>query len=712
MQMNESPFFDKVKNALLIFWEWIKPYLIKFHKKRQRVWKRYQINKIILLTVLTIALAASVYLLYLAKTANVSTLKAGLEQTTTIYDVNNEEAGTLYSQKGTFVSIDEVSDSIEQAVISTEDKRFYKHSGFDPIGIARAAVGYILNGGNIVGGGSTITQQLAKNAYLTLDQTVIRKLKELFLAIEIEKVYTKDEIIEMYLNNSYFGNGVWGVEDASQKYFGKSAADVTLSEAATIAGMLKAPSNYNPIDNYDNAISRRNVVLDLMATNELVTQEEVDELKAQELTLVDAYSEKEGYQYPSYFDAVINEAMYTYDLSEEAVLNKGYKIYTSLNQDYQRAMDVTYENDYLFQNAADGTLLESGSVALDPETGGVFAIYGGRKEHTFRGFNYATQMVRQPGSIIKPLAVYTAALEQGYSIDSMLVDEPLPYGKDKYTPENVDDQYEGEVPMYQALAESKNAPAVWLLNEIGLNKGFKKVEEFGIPLVEGTEGDEYLGLALGGLSKGVSPLQMASAYTTFANEGVMSEGHFITKIVDATGAVIVDNTNSKKTKITTPEVADQMTSMLMGVFTNGTAQNNNPSGYTIAGKTGSTEVTFNDSGGTTDQWTVGYTPDIVIATWMGFDPTDENHYMTTGSSTGVGPLFKQQMENILPYTELTAFNTQSAEKIVAEEAENEDGSNDWKQDVKDTIDSIGGKVKEGSDILKDKFGNLLDKFTN
>lgn len=710
--MNESPFFDKVKKALLIFWEWIKPYLIKFHKKRQRVWKRYQINKIILLTVLTIALAASVYLLYLAKTANVSTLKAGLEQTTTIYDVNNEEAGTLYSQKGTFVSIDEVSDSIEQAVISTEDKRFYKHSGFDPIGIARAAVGYILNGGNIVGGGSTITQQLAKNAYLTLDQTVIRKLKELFLAIEIEKVYTKDEIIEMYLNNSYFGNGVWGVEDASQKYFGKSAADVTLSEAATIAGMLKAPSNYNPIDNYDNAISRRNVVLDLMATNELVTQEEVDELKAQELTLVDAYSEKEGYQYPSYFDAVINEAMYTYDLSEEAVLNKGYKIYTSLNQDYQRAMDVTYENDYLFQNAADGTLLESGSVALDPETGGVFAIYGGRKEHTFRGFNYATQMVRQPGSIIKPLAVYTAALEQGYSIDSMLVDEPLPYGKDKYTPENVDDQYEGEVPMYQALAESKNAPAVWLLNEIGLNKGFKKVEEFGIPLVEGTEGDEYLGLALGGLSKGVSPLQMASAYTTFANEGVMSEGHFITKIVDATGAVIVDNTNSKKTKITTPEVADQMTSMLMGVFTNGTAQNNNPSGYTIAGKTGSTEVTFNDSGGTTDQWTVGYTPDIVIATWMGFDPTDENHYMTTGSSTGVGPLFKQQMENILPYTELTAFNTQSAEKIVAEEAENEDGSKDWKQDVKDTIDSIGGKVKEGSDILKDKFGNLLDKFTN
>ena len=712
MRMKESDFLTKIKKSLLMFWKWAKPYLIKFNQKRQRIWKRYHVNKIILLVILTVALVASTYLLYLAKTANVSTLKSGLEQTTTIYDVNNEEAGTLYSQKGTFVSIDDISESIEQTVISTEDKRFYKHSGFDPIGIARAAVGYIINGGNIVGGGSTITQQLAKNAYLTLDQTFIRKLKELFLAIEIEKVYTKDEILEMYLNNSYFGNGVWGVEDASQKYFGKSASDVNLSEAATIAGMLKAPTNYNPIDNYENAISRRNTVLDLMATNEVVTQEEVDGIKAEELTLVDAYSAKEGYQFPSYFDAVVNEAIYTYDLSEEEVLNKGYKIYTSLNQDYQRAMDATYENDYLFQNAADGTLLESGSVALDPETGGVFAIYGGRKEHSFRGFNYATQMVRQPGSIIKPLAVYTEALEQGYTIDSMLVDEPLSYGEDDYTPENVDHQYEGEVPMYEALAESKNTSAVWLLNEIGLDKGFKKVEDFGIPLIEGPEGDGYLGLALGGLSKGVSPLQMASAYTTFANEGVMSEGHFITKIVDATGAVIVDNTESEKKKVTTPEVAEQMTSMLMGVFSNGTAQNNNPSGYTIAGKTGSTEVTFNDEGGTTDQWTVGYTPDIVIATWMGFDPTDEDHYMTTGSSTGVGPLFKLQMENILPYTELTAFNTESAEEIVSAKAENEAGSSDWKQGIKDTVDSIGGKVKDGSDILKDKFGSLLDKFKN
>lgn len=253
---------------------------------------------------------------------------------------------------------------------------------------------------------------------------------------------------------------------------------------------------------------------------------------------------------------------------------------------------------------------------------------------------------------------------------------------------------------------------MWLLNEIGLDKGFKKVEDFGIPLVEGPEGDGYLGLALGGLSKGVSPLQMASAYTTFANEGVMSKGHFITKIVDATGAIIVDNTEPKKKKVTTPEVAKQMTSMLMGVFSYGTARNNDPAGYTVAGKTGSTEVTFNDEGGTTDQWTVGYTPDIVIATWMGFDPTDEEHYMTTGSSTGVGPLFKLQMENILPYTEQTAFNTESAKEIVTAKAENDVDSSDWKQGLKDTVDSIGGKVKEGSEILKDKFGGLLDKFTN
>lgn len=422
---------------------------------------------------------------------------------------------------------------------------------------------------------------------------------------------------------------------------------------------------------------------------------------------MDDYQQNNGYQYPYYFDAVIEEAINKYGLNEEEILNKGYKIYTSLNQNYQSRMDQTYENDWLFSDASDGTLVQSGSVAMNPKTGGIYAIIGGRGEHTFRGFNRATQIKRQPGSIMKPLAVYTPALESGYEIDSILKDEKKSYGSDDYTPENYNLNYAGEVPMYQALAQSLNAPAVWLLDQIGLEKGIKKVEDFGIPV---QEKDKYLGLALGGTTGGVSPLQMASAYTVFSNAGLRSEGFFITKIVDATGAIIVDNTEHKTKKVTSPEIAEKMTSMLLGVFTNGTASNNAPEGYEIAGKTGSTEVTFNDSGGTTDQWTVGYTPDIVVATWIGFDETDENHYMGTGSSTGVGPLFQLQMQNILPKTPETAFGTTSAETIVDSQKEND--SSQWQENLQENIGQWGEQFKEGLNQLKDKTGNLLERFNN
>lgn len=705
--MNLKDFFKKILVHLTVVWQKLKPYLVRFQLFFKRIWKKFHATKIMILVFLMVSLFSSGYLLYLAKTSNVSTLKAGLEQTTTVYDIDGDEAGTLYSHKGSFISLDNISPSIQATVISTEDKRFYDHKGFDVIGIARSAVGFVLNRGRISGGGSTISQQLAKNAYLTLDQTLIRKLKELFLAIEIEKQYTKNEILEMYLNNAYFGNGVWGVEDASHKYFGKDASDVSLTEAATIAGMLKAPTTYNPRDNMENALSRRNTVLDLLIKNEGVSQEIGEAAKNESLQLEDNYQQTKGYQYPYYFDAVIEEAINKYGLNEEELLNKGYKIFTSLDQNYQSRMDRTYENDWLFSNASDGTLLQSGSVAMDPKTGGVSAVVGGRGEHTFRGFNRATQIKRQPGSIMKPLAVYTPALESGYEIDSILKDEKKSYGSDDYTPENYDYNYAGEVPMYQALAQSLNAPAVWLLDQIGLEKGIKKVEKFGIPV---QEKDKYLGLALGGTTGGVSPLQMASAYTVFSNAGLRSEGFFITKIVDATGAIIVDNTEHKTKKVTSPEIAEKMTSMLLGVFTNGTASSNAPSGYKIAGKTGSTEVSFNESGGTTDQWTVGYTPDIVVATWIGFDETDENHYMETGSSTGVGPLFKLQMENILPKTPQTAFGTTSAEKIVGSQAEN--NSSQWQEDFQKNVNQWGEQFKKGLDQLKDKTGSLIERFKN
>lgn len=701
--MDTKAVLQKLKNWLISFWQWIKPYLVRLNIKRRRLWKKYHLTKIIILSFLSIALFFSVYLGYLARTANVNALRAGLEQTTRIIDEDGEEAGTLYAQKGEFIPIADISPLIQEAVISTEDQRFYKHRGFDPIGIGRAGIGYIVNR-EIVGGGSTITQQLAKNAYLTADQTMTRKLHELFLAIEIEKHYEKDDILEMYLNNAYFGNGVWGVQDASLRYFGKPAADVTLEEAATIAAMLKAPSNYNPIDNYELAINRRNVVLQLMVNTESITEAEAETAKQNGLTLVDAYDSEDGYRYPYYFDAVINEAVNQYGIDEEELLNNGYTIYTTLNQTYQQQMDATYANDELFQQASDGTSVQSASVALNPSTGGVSAVVGGRGEYTFRGFNRATQMRRQPGSVMKPLGVYAPALEAGFDVDDLLVDELLAYGDTDYTPENLSGTYSGEVPMYQALADSLNAPSVWLLNEIGIRSGMRKVEEFGIQL---DENDRNLGaIALGGMQRGVSPLQIASAYSTFPNGGERIEPYFITQIVDATGAIIVDNTSPRSQRVVSEEVAEDMNRMLLSVFTSGTAQNNQPNGYSVAGKTGTTQTT--NGTGATDHWIVGYTPDLVVTSWMGFDHTTEDHYLTTSSSQGVGMLLKAEMENILPHTQQTAFAVEEAESDYTE-SNNFDSFIDQ---VQQGFEDAGRAIRDGASTLRDQAGELMDRFRN
>ena len=342
--MDFQSILRKIKAALISFWQWIRPYLGQFHRWRKRIWKKYHINKVILLLGLIVVLITSIYLFILAKQANVETLKSGLSQSTVIYDKKNEEAGTLYAQKGTYVELQAISPHIQDAVISTEDRNFYQHHGFDIKGIARAAVRMVLSGETSGGGGSTITQQLAKNAYLTLDQTFDRKAKELFLAIEIEKKYSKEEILTMYLNNAYFGNGVWGVQDASRKYFGVDASQVTISEAATLAGMLKGPGIYNPIDHPENANNRKNTVLSVMEENGKLTKEQYQAESQTDISqyLNDTYDNSEsGYRYPYYFDAVIDEAVKEYGLDEADVMNKGYKIYTALDQDYQKQLEAT-----------------------------------------------------------------------------------------------------------------------------------------------------------------------------------------------------------------------------------------------------------------------------------------------------------------------------------------------------------------------------------
>lgn len=618
----------------------------------RRFWRKYHLTKIFLLIGLTFSLVVGGYLFYIAKTTNVADLQNALKATTIIYDKDGNQAGSLTGQKGTYVELDAISENLQNAVVATEDRSFYKNSG---INYGRFFLAILTAGRS--GGGSTITQQLAKNAYLSQDQTVERKAKEFFLALEINKKYSKKEILTMYLNNAYFGNGVWGIEDASKKYFGVSASELTLDQSAVLAGMLKGPEIYNPLYSVENATNRRNTVLQNMVAAGYIDQATADQSAAVDIhgQLIDAYEGKsEDYRYPSYFDAVINEAVNEYGLTEEDIIKNGYRIYTEMDQNYQASMQVIYDNVDLFPVAEDGTRAESGSVALDPKTGGVRAIVGrvaSDQDAGFRSYNYATQSARSPGSTIKPLVVYSPAVANGWSTNKELDNTTKVYGS--YTVDNYGGiQGSPTVPMYQALAESLNLPAVATANELGLNTVFDYGTKFGLNM---DKVDRSLGVALG---SGVTtnPLQMAQAYGTFANDGVMNDAHLITKIENASGQVVKSHSQKSK-RVLSSSANRKMTNMMLGTFTNGTGVNAAPYGYTMAGKTGTTETDFNpDLSG--DQWVIGYTPDVVISQWLGFPKTDETHYLTGTSAETASVIFRNVANSVLPYTEGTSFDNE------------------------------------------------------
>lgn len=664
-------------------------------QKFRRLWQRYRVTRWLILVILAVGFVMEAYLLIGAKTTDVSDLPTKLQVTTEFYDQDGEYAGEISNDAGTYVELENISTNIQDAVISTEDKRFYDHHGFDPIGIARAAFGYVTSG-QIVGGGSTITQQLVKNAFLDNDQSLMRKLKELFLAFEIEKNYTKEEILEMYLNNAYFGNGAYGVEDASLKYFGVSASEVTVGDAAVIAGALKGPTIYNPIDDYDATLDRRNTIIQLMVDNEFLTQEEADATIHTELVQMNNDTSSDAYAYPYYFDAVINEAIDKFGLSEEDIMNGNYKIYTNLNQTYQAELESTYSDTSLFPTSPSGELAQSASVVMDPKTGGVMASVGGTGDYSFRGFNRATQISRSPASTIKPLLVYAAALENGYTAQSVIPDEQKSYGADNYSPENWNYEYAGDILLWDAVAKSKNTTAVWLMNELGIQTTIAKLDDFGIPY---TEEDKNLSLALGAFNNGgVSPLQMASAYSAFANGGVRSEGQYITRIEDQQGNIVVEEQETIQNQAVSAEVADEMTAVLMSVYDEGgTGATMEPEGYEIAGKTGSAE-SANFTSGNADEWDIAYTPDVVIATWFGFDDTDDDTYLWYGSAGSSKLAFSDVLSGILNSSPGTTFSVQSAydeynqiqseQATISEESSSEESSSDNESEDRSVLDSV------------------------
>jgi penicillin-binding protein 2A len=618
-----------------------------------RVRKRLRLFPVLLITAALLLLAGFISIFSYISNLDVSKLAAPLPDSTFILDRSGQKASQLSSSRIEPVPLAKIPLHLRNAIIATEDRRFYDHQGVDIQGILRALIRDIRSK-EFAEGGSTITQQLAKNQFLPTDKTLGRKLKEAAYAFKIDVTFSKDEILEMYLNSIYFGEGSYGVQGASQEYFAKNAENLTLEESALLAGMPKAPSMYSPIKNKEAAIERRNTVLALMKEQNFISQTDYDTARKMPIAIKKMNEQDLKGKYPSYIDYVFQEAMNVYGFTEEQILTGGLQIYTEMDPVVQTAAQEVYKDAALFPQSKPDQLLQSGVAIIDPKTGGVRGLVGNRGDGVFRGFNRATQLVRQPGSALKPLIVYGPALDRGYTPASILYDSPLDING--YKPRDWDNQTRGYVTLADAVTWSWNIPAVWLLHEMGIDAGLSYAQKAGIPL---TASDRTYGAALGGLSGGVSPLQMAQAFGSFANLGTMQPARAITKIATKDGHVLVE-AQPKPVQVTTPQNAYMMTALLQNVVLQGTGTNA-ILGRPVAGKTGTTQLpATKEFEGITGQvskdgWFVGYTPELVAAVWLGYDRTDREHYLEQSGSASAAAVFREIMKRALKDKPIVPF---------------------------------------------------------
>lgn len=545
-----------------------------------------------------------------------------MDSATRIVDTNGNLITKLYIQDRDPVPIQDIPKSVQHAVIAVEDSRFYEHHGLDIRGISRAVVTDVMAGSKVEGG-STITQQLAKRVFLSSDKTWLRKTKEAIIAINLERRYSKKQILDMYLNQIYFGGGAYGISTAAQLYFNKDVRDLTVPQAALLAAIPNAPSAYSPIEHPKNALARRNLVLSLMARQGYITPQQAVQYKHQTLGL-DLHKMKKHRAYWTYIDMVLKEAKDKYHLSNEAVLKGGYKIVVPMNVKAQKASYQLFQDASYFPGNDKDDPPQGALVLINAKNGGVMAVQGGR-DYVRKGMNRVL-VKQQPGSTFKPLVVYGPALQSGnYAPYTLLKDQQVVYpAYGNYKPTNYSGQYRGKMTMYDALRISANAPAVWLLNKIGIKTGKKYLNELGIHIP-----DKGLAMALGGLKYGVTPLQMATAYRAFDAGGKVVQPYFISKIYDRDGQLVA-KAHPKEKQVFSPQTAWYMTKMLRAVVQKGTAARGNVD-TALAGKTGTTS--FPPLPGTdADSWFVGYTPKAVGAVWMGYDTTSKAHHLTGGSS--------------------------------------------------------------------------------
>lgn len=590
-------------------------------------------------------------------------------QTSMVYDDQGEIIKLVKKERfQIYLSIDNIPETAKEAIVSIEDKRFYEHNGIDLKAIVRAAVALVKKD-EITQGGSTITQQLSRNIFLTHTVSWERKVEEIFISLRLEKIYSKDDILEFYLNNVYFANGYYGIEAASTGYFNKSSSELTLSETAFLCAIPNNPTVYDPRKNIENTLKRRDRILDEMLKDGKITESQCAEAKQETITLnsmevhsagtyVDSYvnycatralMENNGFVFKNEFADEAEEEEYKalyeeeYNKWSEKLMSGGYRIYTTINREMQEKLQTAVDDGmYGFVTQKDDGVynVQAAATCIDNDTGKVKAIVGGRSQDNVESsFNRAYQSRRQPGSSIKPLLVYAPALEKGYTANSMLKDVKTADG-----PANAGNVYSGSISLRSAVEKSRNAAAWSLYQAITPSYAMQYLLEMEFSGI--TKDDYNLSTALGGFTTGFSTVEMASGYATLENNGVFRTPTCIDKILDSNGNVIVDSVGSEK-QVYTEDTAKEMTDILKGVLTRGTGVKRRLKNITAAAKTGTT----NDN---KDGWFCGYTSYYTTAVWVGFDIPQELEDLS--GSTYPGEIWNTFMEDIHEGLEDRALN--------------------------------------------------------
>ncbi|MCI8484081.1 MAG: PBP1A family penicillin-binding protein [Lachnospiraceae bacterium] len=591
-------------------------------------------------------------------------------QTSLVYDADGKLISTLKGEKDVYyLEYKDIPAYAVAAMISIEDKKFYRHNGIDVKAILRAAKAMAENG-EVTQGGSTITQQLAKITFLTQERTWQRKIEEMFIAVGLEKIYSKDKIMEFYLNNVYFGNGYYGIQAASKGYFNTDAKNLTLSQIAFLCAIPNNPSLYDPVTKMDHTLKRRDRILYQMLEDGKINQTTCEQAKSETITLnrpektkndyvetytyycaVRALMQQQGFKFKTEFSSEEEKQKYEEDYEElygecqKSLYTEGYRIYTSINLDMQQLLQNAVDQnlaEFTEQNEEGVYALQSSAVCIDNHTGYVKAIVGGRNQN-LPGYtlNRAYQSFRQPGSSIKPLIVYTPALEEKYTPDTIVQDVKTEEG-----PSNAGDYYEGDITLRYAVQKSKNTVAWNLLEELTPKTGLSYLKAMKFSRLDSR--DERPTSALGGFTNGVSAVEMAAGYTTIVNDGKYREPTCIVKITDSEENVILE-TKNEEVDVYKMNAARMMTDMMVSVIQEGTGRGLAFGNMPCAGKTGTT----NDN---KDGWFVGYTGYYTTSVWVGYDMPREIPGLTGSSYPGsIWKTFMEQIHqglepvNFLPY---------------------------------------------------------------